>query len=277
MRRLRRFFRRVILLAIVFSALLADSRWHLEVTEYEVSDARIPAAFEGFRILQLSDLHLMVFGEHNERLLGAVSDAKPDLIAITGDMVDIETGWEEEIRHLARALTALAPTYYVSGNHEWACGAARPLFSLLEEEGVTVLRNRWLTLERGGESIVLAGVDDPNGPRDMMTPAEISAAIRQEAPNAYTVLLAHRNTELDTYAAAGFDFTLCGHGHGGVIRLPGTDGLINTNREWLPSYTGGLYTLEGMTCLVSRGLGNNLAIPRILNRPHIPVAVLHHQ
>ncbi len=272
----KHYFRTILLLGLVLAVLTADSRWHLSTEEIQIWDERIPEAFDGFRIVQLSDLHLMQFGEGNDRLLEAVVRAKPDVIALTGDIVDRETGWEEEIRRLARNLVKIAPTYYVSGNHEWASGAARPLFDLLREEGVTVLRNRGILLERGYGRLVLAGVDDKNGPWDMKTPAELAEAIHQEWPGLYTVLLAHRNTELAEYAAAGFDLVLCGHAHGGLIRLPFTDGLINTERQWLPSYTSGLYRMGEMQCVVSRGLGNSVPVPRLLNRPHIPVVILRH-
>ena len=94
------------------------------------------------------------------------------------------------------------------------------------------------------------------------------------APGAFTILLAHRNTKLELYGKAGFDLTICGHAHGGVIRLPWTDGLINPDREWFPTHTSGLYDVAGMHAVVSRGLGSSLIVPRVFNRPHIPVVVL---
>ncbi len=274
MKRSRRHLRRLVILAAVLALMCLDSRLRLDRAEYTVTAENIPAAFQGWRIVQLSDLHLSQFGEDNERLIRAVLDARPDIIAITGDMVDTDTGWEDYVRSLMAQLTPIAPVYYVSGNHEWAAGIARDLFDVLADCGVTVLRNQYVPIEIDGERIVLAGVDDPNGPWDMISPAGLYQRIEADYTGAYTVLLAHRNTELYTYAEAGFDLTLCGHGHGGVIRLPFTDGLINTEREWFPTHTSGLYELDGMTAVVSRGLGNNLPVPRFLNRPHIPVVIL---
>jgi len=276
MRKLLRRLRFLLLCAIVLAAICADSRFSLDTAEYTVTSPAIPAAFDGFRIVQLSDLHLTLFGEDNSRLISAVEEARPDIIVITGDMVDTADGWQDYVGPLAEALTAIAPVYYVSGNHEWAAGSARELFAFLEERGVTVFRNEYELIELGGEAIVLAGADDPNGPWDMMKPHELKAEIDGSHPGLYTVLLAHRNTELDTYSAAGFDLTLCGHAHGGIVRLPFTDGLINTEREWFPTHTSGLYELDGMSAIVSRGLGNGIPVPRFLNRPHIPVAVLSH-
>ena len=273
-------FRRLrimLILAIILAIICADSRWSLDVTEYTVADTKIPVEFNGWRIVQLSDLHLMSFGENNTQLIAAVRNAKPDLIAITGDLVDTAQGWEDYVRTLMAGLKDIAPVYYISGNHEWAAGCARRLFKELESCGVTVLRNEYEIIEHNGASIVLAGADDPNGPSDMISPAELYRRIEAGHPGLYAVLLAHRNTELESYAQAGFDLTFCGHAHGGVVRLPGTDGLINTQRELFPTHTSGLYDVDGMTAIVSRGLGNNLSVPRFLNRPHIPVAVLAHK
>lgn len=274
MRKLIRRLRLLLLCAVVLAVICADSRFSLDTAEYTVTSANIPAAFDGWRIVQLSDLHLTRFGEGNTRLVAAVAAAQPDIIAITGDMVDRNEEWKDYVNNLMPALVDIAPVYYVSGNHEWAADIARELFKQLEELGVTVLRNEYEIIELDGENIVLAGVDDPNGPWDMIKPNELKERIDKAHPGLYTVLLAHRNTELDTYSAAGFDLTLCGHAHGGIIRLPFTDGLINTEREWFPTHTSGLYQVDDMAAIVSRGLGNGIVVPRFLNRPHIPVAVL---
>ena len=148
--------------------------------------------------------------------------------------------------------------------------------SLMEEYGVTVLSNEYLKLERGGDTIVLAGIDDPNGPYDQKTPEELSGEIHAALGDPYVLLLAHRNEYYQVYGRCGFDLTLCGHVHGGLIRLPFTDGLVdNTRRRFFPTHTAGLYPLDGGgTLMVSRGLGNGGISFRLFNRPHLPVIVL---
>ena len=136
---------------------------------------------------------------------------------------------------------------------------------------------RLTEIERGlwDEGRVVAGIDDPCGFADRKTVDTLMAEIRQnEGESVYTVLLAHRNDMLDQAQTLGFDLVLSGHAHGGLIRLPGTEGLIGPNREWLPAYTGGLYTRGDTQMIVSRGIGNHTGVPRFLNCPHIPVAVL---
>ena len=149
--------------------------------------------------------------------------------------------------------------------------ALRPL---LEENGVHVLSNTYVMLERGGDRIALLGAEDSNGYADQKTIAELSEEVRQEQGDVYKILLSHRNTRIEEYVDAHIDLTLCGHAHGGLIRLPGTDGLIGPHREFFPSYTAGLYDLPYGQLVASRGLGNQFPAFRLFNRPDVPVVVL---
>ena len=252
--------------------------WGLTVTHAEAELSGLPGEFDGYRVVHLSDLHGHEYGEGNSDLLALVREQKPDLIVITGDLIDQESQLQM-IPALAKGLAAIAPTYYVTGNHEWGLGTARvrELKNLLSQCGVTALSNQYEVLERNGARIVLAGVDDPNGYADQKTPEELYAQIGSEVPGLYTVLLAHRNARFDQYAAAGYDFVLSGHGHGGIIRLPFVGGLIGTDRQFLPARTSGLYTVGDSTLFVSRGLGNN-TVPfqgfRLFNRPEVAVVTL---
>ncbi len=94
--------------------------------------------------------------------------------------------------------------------------------------------------------------------------------IRDTEADAFVVLLNHRNSSLDRFAALGADLVLCGHAHGGLIRLPLIGGLIGTGRELFPKYSGGIYTEGNTRMLVSRGIGNGTGVPRFLNNPEIP-------
>lgn len=235
----------------------------------------LPAEFDGLRIVQLSDLHNREFGKNNQRLYAAVKQAAPDLIFLTGDLVDEYA--EAPIPYakaVGKALSAIAPTYYVTGNHEWAHGNAvvEEIKTALREAGVTVLSNQCVPLERGGETIFIAGVDDPNGYADQRSPADLAAEIYQNGADPFWLLLAHRNNLFESeYAALGADLTLSGHGHGGLWRLPFTDGLLGSGGTLLPSYTNGFYTCRGAEVFVSRGLGGMV---RLFNRPEVAVLTL---
>ena len=161
----------------------------------------------------------------------------------------------------------MAPTYFVSGNHEWPAGAMSELTPLLKECGVTYLSNTFVTLERNGGAIAVAGIDDPNGFADQKTPQEVARDVRDAIGDGFWLLLAHRNTHFETdYAALGADLTLSGHGHGGLWRLPFTDGLLGNGGALLPSYTNGFYTCRDADVFVTRGLGGMV---RILSLIHI--------
>ncbi len=274
-KRKKRTGRRIaVFIVILLALILIDSNVRIDTEEYEIACQNLPQEFDGYRIAVVSDLHQNDRWQENGKLTEKIAETEPDIIAVTGDLVD-EPGHEEYVRDLMTELTAIAPVYYVTGNHEWASVEVDELFELLDDAGVKALRNEYVELTRGGETLVLAGIDDPNGPYDMKTPQELMNEIRAaKGSDEFTVLLAHRNDKMDVYKEIEVPLVICGHGHGGIVRLPFTDGLISTSREWFPSYTSGLYTEEGTTMLVSRGLGSITGIPRILNNPHIPVAVL---
>ena len=274
----RRGLRLLLALALVLLAgglFFYDQQNRIQTETITAASDRLPAGFDGYRIVQISDLHGKEFGEDNHILLEKTAELEPDLIAITGDVID-DPDQMGILESLARGLAAIAPTFYVTGNHEWAIREAATVKSLMEEYGVTVLSNEYLKLERGGDTIVLAGIDDPNGPYDQKTPEELYGEIHAALGDPYVLLLAHRNEYYQVYGRCGFDLTLCGHVHGGLIRLPFTDGLVdNTRRRFFPTHTAGLYPLDGGgTLMVSRGLGNGGISFRLFNRPHLPVIVL---
>ena len=259
--------------ALALAAILADSRWRLDVHEYVLSFKRLPAGFDGFRIVQLSDLHGMEFGRDNARLVEAVRRARPDLIALTGDLISEK----EEIPvvvALCEQLTPLAPCYFVSGNHDAGSRALRELRGALEAVGVKYLANEFEPIERGGDRIVICGVEDPIAWANMPSPKEVVAALRAEYPDDYVLFLGHRNVFPDKYPLLDVDLILSGHGHGGVVRLPFVGGVLGNQGELFPEYDAGVYHTYCYDMVISRGLGGVKAVPRFLNPPHIPIITL---
>lgn len=272
--RLGRWLLILLILLILFAIFFWGQQNDIKTQTVEVTSGKLPDAFDGLRIVQLSDLHGKEMGMESETLLRAVAQMEPDLIAITGDLIDQEDQFDIVIP-LAEKLVEIAPTYYVTGNHEWAVRRVSELKEQLTQCGVRVLSNEYEVWEKDGATLAIAGVDDPNGPADQKT----GDALRQEIDADYTVLLAHRNT-VETYDGWGYDLVLCGHGHGGVIRIPFLDvGLLGTDRKFFPEYDAGLYPLEqGGYCFVSRGLGSNTTPSysfRLFNRPDLPLIILH--
>ena len=249
----------------------------LQVTRFDPAFTDLPAGFDGCRIVVLSDLHGARFGEGNADLFAAVAAEQPDYIFYLGDLEDKYrgpvAGYPAEV---AEGLSAIAPTYYVTGNHEWAIGGVPALKKELEAHGVSVLSNQFVTLERNGDTVVLAGIDDPNGYADQKTPEQLAAELYAACGDPFWMLLAHRNDHFaGQYSLLGADLVISGHGHGGIIRLPFTDGLLSTDRTLFPSYTAGLYEENGSTLFATRGLGNAGPSFRLFNRPEVAVVTLH--
>ena len=267
----------LLLIVVLTVAGLYRGNTTLQVKRFSRDFSNLPASFDGCRIAVLSDLHGTYFGKNNQKLFSAVSKENPDYIVFLGDLADRFRGSEEGYAEsVATGLSAIAPTYYVTGNHEWSLGDVPALKERLSEHGVTVLSNTAVTLTQGEDSILLAGIDDPNGRADQKTPEELAVETYSSHGDPFWILLAHRNDRFATqYSLLGADLVLSGHGHGGIIRLPFTDGLLSTNRTFFPSYTAGFYEENGSTLFVTRGLGNSGPSFRLFNRPEVAILTLH--
>lgn len=242
----------------------------IEVNEWTVTGKDLPAGFEGFRIAQVSDLHNAAFGDKNARLLKLLRQAEPDIIVITGDLIDSRNTDIETALEFAEQAAQLAPCYYVSGNHESRISAWPELRQGLLDAGVTVLEDGKVVLERGGGRITLIGVQDP----DFGTAFDETLRALTATEEGYTILLSHRPERMALYASCGVDLVFSGHAHGGQVRIPFVGGLVAPHQGFFPEYDSGLYREGETAMLVSRGLGNSIVPLRINNRPEIIVAVL---
>lgn len=264
----------LVLTALLAAGFLLWGNCSLQTTETALVSPALPPAFDGLRIVELADLHGRVFGRGSRRLLAAVRRAEPDLICIDGDLFDEHTDLAM-LPPLLRGLCAIAPVYYVTGNHEWRVPGLRGILAQMRACGVTVLQDDWRVLRRGEDALIVAGTDDPCGPAERKTPAELIADIRAEAGEAaFLLLLTHRNDQLPQWSALGVQAVLAGHCHGGVVRLPFVGGLFGTDRRLFPAWDAGLYR-QGETALyVSRWLGYTNVHFRLFNRPEVAVIVL---
>lgn len=277
-RRSRRLLKLLVLLALC-ALFLWWSNHALQTQHFTYASPRLPEGFDGCVIVQLSDLHGAYFGEDNQELLSRVREAGPDYIFLTGDLLDqYRKTPHSYAAALGGALADIAPTYFITGNHEWALPGVRELKRELEEAGVAVLSNEYVLLERSGDRVLLAGIDDPNGFADQKTPEELAQEVREAWGDGFWLLLAHRNNYFEKqYSLLGADLVISGHGHGGLIRLPFTDGLVSAERRLFPSYTAGFYTANGSDVFVSRGLGNSGPTLRLFNRPEVVVLTLERE
>lgn len=251
----------------------------LEVNEYEVRSDRIPEAFTGFRIAQVSDLHNAEFGENNSKLIELLSQTEPDIIVLTGDLIDSRYTDIGIALEFARQAVQIAPVYYVSGNHEARVAEYGNLKMSLEKAGVIVLENEKTKLTREGENITLIGLDDPSFREDYLfgdSESVVKQAIvdLQNESDGYTILLSHRPELFDLYVETGMDLVFSGHAHGGQFRLPLIGGVVAPNQGFFPKYDAGQFTEEDTTMIVSRGVGNSIIPIRFNNRPEIVVVTL---
>lgn len=274
--------RRVIVLiiaAVLVPALLIWLLWANSspaATQVAVASGALPETFEGFKIAHVSDLHNAVFGRKNERLLSLIRAAEPDIIAITGDLIDSRHTDIDSALAFVEAAAEIAPVYYVTGNHE-----SRLDFDEIEPRliaaGARVLRNEAEDIGHGGERIRLAGIDDPSFIRTGGTSEERAAAELEQLGDGggtFTVLLSHRPELVEVYAEYGAGLVLSGHAHGGQVRLPLLGGLYAPGQGLLPEYDSGLYSLGETQMVVSRGLGNSVAPLRVNNRPELVIVTL---
>jgi len=250
-----------------------------ELTEYKVESKRIPLSFDGFRIVQISDFHNTEFGNGNGKLIELISRAQPDIIVITGDMIDSRRTDMETALDFAENIRKLCPVYYVTGNHESRISIYEVFRAGLEDAGVAVLENSKVTLTQNTDSITLMGLNDP-GFRSVKAEVDTETAVRTildslvQPSDGYTVLLSHRPELFDAYAGQGIDLVFSGHAHGGQIRLPFVGGLVAPNQGLFPKYDAGQFRSGNTEMLVSRGVGNSAFPIRINNPPEIVVAEL---
>ena len=249
------------------------------VSTYTVSSPAVPAPFSGYRIAHISDLHNAEYGPDNQTLLDLLRDARPDLIVITGDLVDSYHPKPEVSLAFSQQAVQIAPTYYVTGNHEARIAAYPQLEAGLRAAGVTVLRNERVEIERDGAQLTLVGLDDPSF---SARPAEkgLEEALQRllpdgDAERGYRVVLAHRPEYVELYQRCGADLVFSGHAHGGQFRLPGIGALAAPGQGIFPTYTAGVYALGDTNMVVSRGLGNSSFPFRVNNRPELVVLELH--
>lgn len=252
----------------------------ISITEVKITSSKIPSSFKGYKILQISDLHNKKFGDNQDVLIQKIKSIDPDIIAITGDLIDSKSCDAEVSMQLIREIVKKYPVYFVTGNHEQWSGKYNNLEKELKKYDVNVLRNEHVGIRKGEQEINLLGIDDPEfvtGNRDEgnIIIDEIKKAKIEMQPDRYNVLLSHRPEFIKEYTNERLDLVLSGHAHGGQVRLPFIGGLVAPNQGVLPKYTAGLYVEQNTSMVVSRGLGNSIIPQRILNRPEIVVVQLN--
>ena len=272
----------LVAVSIAFVAIVIWIAWGnsaLMVNEIKITNDKIPQSFEGFRIAQVSDLHNAELGKDNNKLIEKLNECEPDIIVLTGDLIDSNHTNLEVALSFARQAVKIAPCYFVTGNHEaWVGSQYEELKTSLENAGVTVLQDEAIELNYGDECIQLIGLNDPDfSERDsFLSESILETKLSQvNISNGFTILLSHRPEYFNVYQNKNIDLVLSGHAHGGQFRLPFLGGVIAPNQGLFPKYDAGIYTENGTTMIVSRGIGNSIIPVRINNRPEIIIIELN--
>lgn len=265
--------KRLIIFSIISVLLFLFCFWQnnmLTVSEYSYKSDKISDEMNGFKIIQISDLHNKSFGKNQKRLIDKVTELNPDIIVITGDIVDSNHTDISKAMDFVDKAVEISPVYYVTGNHEhWLDDAKKQeLMSGLENSGVKILDNESITVEKDGSSFVLSGLDDFHLYDDTLKNMKLNK-------NELNILLAHEPQYLTHYAIYGADLVLSGHAHGGQFVIPFIGGIIAPDQGFFPEYTDGEYKSADTVMIVSRGLGNSIIPVRLFNYPDIVCITLN--
>lgn len=244
---------------------------HLETTHYTYAAEQLGADLEGYRIVQISDLHNAKFGKNNQKLVDRIRECEPDMIVLTGDLVDSNHTNVDRAVQFVDEIVKICPVYYVTGNHEYWLEKSEydELMDGLIGAGVVILDDQVVEISRGDAKFRLVGLDDKSLADGTLLNNTHNVVHEDSDEREFTVVLAHEPQYFARYAGTGVDLVLSGHAHGGQFRLPFVGGIVAPDQGFLPEYTAGEYYMNGIEMIVSRGLGNSVIPVRLFNYPEI--------
>lgn len=283
---MRKIIRFVLILSFVFLFVIVVtvgyfyiSSKSLTINEYTVEES----VTSSIRILQLSDLHSAEFGDNNEELIYLVKKQSPDLIVMSGDMINRDEENLDIITDLISSLSDAAPIYYGYGNHEvdWIESFGTDLEDKLTQAGAVVLNNSYRDVSVNDSELRIGGYMGYYRQPGMLTQDEEQKKIELDFANDFEntdrlkILINHIPTQWvdwDYINIYPVDIVFSGHYHGGAIRIPIIDqGLYAPYVGWFPPYTKGLFSGTQAKCVLSTGLGSEHNIPRLNNPPEIVI------
>lgn len=273
----------LIVIVVIIVCLFAFFRWQnnsITINEIVLKNDKVPETFNGYRILQISDLHNKEFGNKQNKILAKIKKSNPDMIVITGDLIDSNNTNIDVAMDLINGAIDIAPIFYVSGNHEAWSNSYNALKSNLEKIGVTVLDNQKIEVFKENNSIDMIGLSDTSFIEQDLLKASDNVETKNllntlvEKNSDFKILLSHRPELFDIYSSSDVDLVFSGHAHGGQFRLPFIGGLIAPDQGFFPKLTEGVHTNNTTSMVISRGLGNSIIPIRIFNRPELIVVTL---
>lgn len=270
----------IFIFALALSIFLIWQNNNIVITKHNYISSKLPKKFNGFKILHISDLHNKDF---YGRLTNIINDINPDIIVITGDLIDRRKTNLDVAKGFIKEIVKIAPTYYVSGNHEQLSNHYIELKEILKNSNVTNVDNRYTTISIEDSEIGLMGIADPainrkeNNNFVGKNPSYMRSSLDKLNKNInsdFNILLSHRPEQFDVYKEFGLDLVFSGHVHGGQIRIPLIGGILAPDQGFFPKYSQGMHTEGSTSMVVSRGLGNSLFPFRVFNRPEVVVVMI---
>ena len=251
----------------------------LKVRKTTLKFDKLPQAFDNFKIAQVSDIHCDKVGHSDLSFINKIKNFNPDMIVITGDILDSYNNNMDIAYNILSQLAIVAPCYFVSGNHELRLPEEyEQLKNRMKKLNITYLHNSKLFITKNNESINLVGVEDYNffKNEDKLNHRANFIKTLEElySPNHFNILLSHRPEKFPIYADIKYELIFSGHAHGGQWRIPFVGGIFSPSQGFFPKYTNGNYVLEDSTMIVSQGLGNSSFPIRINNRIELILATL---
>ncbi|MCD7785652.1 MAG: metallophosphoesterase [Oscillospiraceae bacterium] len=243
---------------------------HLTVSNYVYKSKKVPESFDGFKIVHISDLHNKSFGKDNIRLFELIEAQNPDIIVISGDLLDSRHTNKKVALDFLRDATEIAPVFYTTGNHEDRFPEDEMAEFLRDAEatGANVLTEHLVTFYHGDEKIYLCGI------ADNLRCGENLKYLMKDTGDSLTLLISHRPQFGRLYQKCGADLTFSGHAHGGQMRLGRLGSVIAPDQGFFPKYSEGIHYFGDSATVISRGLGNSLIPTRINNPPELAVCTL---
>lgn len=261
----------IILTIVVLAGLMQRS---LTLTVYNITSPSVPIQFDGFKIAHISDYHSGRYNGYANDVIKMTANQNPDIICLTGDIVDGKTKEFDSVDELIAGLSNIAPVYAVSGNNErYERTVIDKMNEIYGKYGVKNINGEKISIYNGTGVLSLFGIADPGGD-DMSLDREVLSLKDNYNSDGFGIILYHRANEFEKLIDMGYHLVLSGHLHGGLVRIPIIGGMLSPSNEFFPKYSGGLYEKNGVYLVSNRGIGNNHPIPRVYNPPEVVVVIL---
>lgn len=281
MKKYCKFLRKIIILSIIiivwFYLNVFLSQKYISVTHYI---CKAPELKQSFKIVQLTDLHNNEFGSKNHRLVERIIKEEPDVIFLTGDMLNADEERTDILIELVKALTLIAPVYVSLGNHEMTYmerAGNLNLINIIEQEGAVVLERQYIDTDINNIKVRIGGIYGYVLAPDKKEGEEQAFMEDFQSTDRFKILLSHIPEGLLLWEGMEYwdvNLVFSGHVHGGQVRLPFIGGLYDPEEGYFPTYTKGIFECGNGKLILSAGLGSSRGRPRVNNLPELTVCVV---